>query len=248
MDRCSMGRYFEGRVPSLIILSMTFNTIVMTSNFVGHKPLYFFGLIVSSGSVIFPLTYLVTAIVTEVYGRQVASLIILMGLICSLFASFYISQSIHFPYPGFWTNQEAFAEIMGQAKNIFMLSSVAYILSEYTNLYVFTRLSQIYKGNKFVFRVLCATFLAVIIDTLALLPIILKSSSSGQIVLRKTLSLIGFKFAFICLFTTFIPFIRQFLIKNKNESVIAVQADSYEDLSLPEAESKSNVIWINSRN
>lgn len=181
----------------LLILAVAFNAIVMVANVVGHKPVQINWLIVSAGSMIFPLTYLITAIITEVFGRQKANQVILMGLASNIFAAAFISLTVIMPHPDFWDKQQAFDVVMSSTIKIFLLSSFAYILSEFTNLFIFSWVSIKLKNNYFLLRVVFSTFIAVTLDTLCLLPIILGSSPSAKIVAVKLASLVIFKLLFV---------------------------------------------------
>lgn len=128
---------------------MAFNTVVIVANMIGHKPIEVHFFIVSAGSVIFPFTYLITAIVAEVFGRQRANQMILMGLASNIFAAGFIALTIIMPHPDFWVKQQAFETIMSSTMMIFLLSSFAYILSEFLNLHAFSWISHRLKNNYF---------------------------------------------------------------------------------------------------
>ncbi len=226
---------------SLLVSAMLFITIVMAANFVGQKPLLIFGLIVSSGSAIFPLTYLISVIVTEIYGRECAKNIIATGFICNILVAIFILLSLQFPHPEFWTKKLQYEAVMQQTWKILVLSSFAYIVSEYTNLNVFTYVTKRFKQRYFQLRVFCSTLCAVIIDTLFLIPIMVTTSPTYMIIVHKIISLIIFKSCFVFSGILFISFIRDYIIKSENKRR-QLSGFSHKDEGL-EVDSISNVYW-----
>lgn len=205
---------------NVMVLVFTFSSVVMAANIVGQKPLAIFGLIVSAGSAIFPITFLISAIITEVYGRRVANQVICIGLIMNLLMAAFIQATIYLPHPAFWQRQESYQLVMASSISIYVMSSVAYILSEFTNVYMFSYLSKKFKGKGFLLRLFISTVLALIIDTLALLPIMLKSSPSYGILVKKFISLVLFKLLFIACGAPFAGIIKR-KIKKSEDSVIS---------------------------
>jgi uncharacterized integral membrane protein (TIGR00697 family) len=206
---------------NVMILVFTFSSIVMAANIVGQKPLAIFGLIVSAGSAIFPITFLITAIITEVYGRRVANQVIFIGLIMNLLMATFIQATIYLPFPSFWHRQEEYQLVMASSINIYVMSSVAYILSEFTNVYVFSYLSKKFKGKAFLLRLFISTVLALTIDTLALVPIMLKSSPTYGILIKKFISLVLFKLLFIACGAPFAGIIKRKIKKSEDNSISA---------------------------
>lgn len=238
---------FKDRVEyskSLLVSAMLFNTIVMAANFVGQKPLAIFGLIVSAGSAIFPLTYLISVLVTEIFGRESAKSIIRTGFVCNILIAIFISLTIHFPHPEFWDSQLHYETIMQQMWKIFVLSSLAYILSEYTNLYVFTYITKMWQGKNFQLRVFCSTLCAIIVDTLFLIPLMMKSSPTYSVIIHKVISLIIFKCCFVFSGLLFISFIRDLII---NSEISRRQLTTFSDHALESStykqNSTSNIFW-----
>lgn len=202
---------------NIITLVFIFSSVVMAANIVGQKPVVVFGLIISSGSAIFPLTFLITAIITEVYGRKMANYIIFIGLITNLLIAGFINLSICLPPPSFWQHQDAYELVMTNSIYIYIMSSVAYVASEFTNVWTFSYLAKQCKGKCFLFRLLFSTAIALIIDTLALVPIMLKSSPTTGILVKKFVSLVVFKLLFILCGAPFAGIIKRKLKKSEEE-------------------------------
>jgi len=55
----------------LIVLSMLYITSSIASGIVVRKLVYFSGLIFDGGTIIFPFTFLINDIITEVYGYKI---------------------------------------------------------------------------------------------------------------------------------------------------------------------------------
>jgi len=230
---------------SLILFIFLYSTVILASNIVGQKPLEMFGFIVSAGSTIFPLTFVIIAIITEIYGRVTANYVIFLGLVMNLLVAVYINATVLLPPPSFWGGQGAYEVVMRGSTNIFILSSFAYILSEYSNVYIFTTLSRILKLKLFLLRFFIATLSAVVIDTLALLPIILKSSPSISIVLVKLGSLISIKMLFILCFAPVASIAKKYVSKLEAKRIANIKSLFVEEqIRSMEKETENKVSYI----
>ncbi|WP_163831433.1 queuosine precursor transporter [Spartinivicinus ruber] len=179
----------------LVPISMFFYCIVITSSIAGQKMLAVGDFILSSGSLIFPLSYLTTVLVTEIYGFRYAKQMIITGALCNVFAAIFLYSVVHLNSADFWQiRQLAFNPVIQTAAYILLTSTVAYLLSELINAHVLTKLSRLVNGRFFPLRAIASTACAAIVDTTAMLPIMLYNTPNN--VMKIYFCLIGLRISY----------------------------------------------------
>ena len=128
---------------NFIIIVALFITVLILSNIIAVKPIQILTLpfaflgstsvILPASIIIFPISYIVGDVLTEVYGFRIARGVIWLGFGANLLAviGFLIAGSI--PAASFWENQAAYDTILGQLPWILLGSFVAYLIGEFSN-------------------------------------------------------------------------------------------------------------------
>ncbi len=116
---------------------------------------------------LFPLTYVISDIINEVYGFRTNRVVIWGGMLCTIAFSALVYWSILATPSPYWQHQEAYAVTLSSSIRIFVASLVAYFLGEFLNALVFDRIRRRAVRHGFVFRALMSTFLGNIFDTTA---------------------------------------------------------------------------------
>ena len=101
--------------PHYTQLAMLFVGLLLTANIIGEKPLVFGPLIVPAGLLLFPMTYLLGDILTELYGFAESRRVIWVAMLCNLFMCGMCKISIALPASPSWTHSEAYAQILGSS-------------------------------------------------------------------------------------------------------------------------------------
>ena len=130
-----------------VAVAAFFVTALVVSNIIAVKLVEVSGRIFPAGLVIFPLSYLLGDVLTEVYGLRAARAVIWLGFGCNLMAVAAIQAAIHLPAAGFYEDQEAYDRILGTTWRIFVASLAAYLLGELANAYVLARLKAATGGR-----------------------------------------------------------------------------------------------------
>jgi uncharacterized integral membrane protein (TIGR00697 family) len=120
-----------------VVLAAFFVTALVVSNIIAVKLVEISGRVFPAGLVIFPLSYLLGDVLTEVYGVRAARRVIWLGFACNLLAVGAIQAGIHLPAADFWEeNQSAYDQILGTTWRLFVASLAAYMVGELANAYV----------------------------------------------------------------------------------------------------------------
>ncbi len=133
---------FELKNSSLTKLLCTlaiYITSLVAANTLGLKIMPFlFGSHLSVGVFSFPIVFLMTDVIGEVYGRQVARMFVIAGFISTALFIIYSLVSIAMPWAeaGLWV-KTSYNQIFGISTRIAIASLVAFAVGEYQDVVTF---------------------------------------------------------------------------------------------------------------
>jgi queuosine precursor transporter len=165
--------------PLFVAVAAFFVTALVVSNIIAVKLVEVSGQIFPAGLVIFPLSYLLGDVLTEVYGFRAARAVIWLGFACNLVALGAIQAAIHLPAAGFWENQEAYETTLGTTWRIFLASLAAYLVGEFANSAVLARMKVATKGRWLWSRTIGSTILGEGLDSLIFVTIAFAGTGAG---------------------------------------------------------------------
>ena len=148
-----------------LIIACLFVTCLVTANIIAVKLAVIFGLVLPAAVVIFPVSYILGDVLTEVYGFARARQVIWLGFACNVLAVMAIAVAGALPAAGFWDGNEAFAQILGQTPRILLASFLAYLLGEFANAYVLARLKVATEGRHLWLRTIGSTVIGQALDS-----------------------------------------------------------------------------------
>jgi len=142
-----------------------FIAALILANLLGTKITTLFGVRVSVGIFFVPLMFLVTDVISEVYGKKKAKQFVIIALVvlAILFAMTYLS--IWLPANTTWGNQEAYASVFGASLRMIIASMVAFALSQFHDVWSFHALKKLTKGKFLWLRNNVSTMVSQFIDT-----------------------------------------------------------------------------------
>jgi len=156
------------------ILAGLFVAVLMISQVTAVKPVEF-GLISFTGAdVIFPLAYLLGDVLTEIYGFARSRLVIWTGLFANLLMSAAVWLVGIMPGEPEWIEQggqEAWNMLLGLAPRIAIASLLAYLVGEFVNSYVLSRLKVATRGRFLWLRTIGSSLIGQGVDTLIFFPV-----------------------------------------------------------------------------
>jgi queuosine precursor transporter len=117
-----------------------FVTCLLTANTIAAKLVMVGGLVLTAGIVIFPLSYVVGDVLTEVWGYAATRRVIWLGFACNAVMVLAVWLGGELPAAPFWTAQSAYQEILGHAPRILLASFAAYLVGEFANAFVLAKL------------------------------------------------------------------------------------------------------------
>ena len=148
-----------------LLIVMVFITCLITANIIAVKLIDLGGLILPSGIIIFPISYIVGDILTEVYGFRRARRVIWLGFVCNVITVIAIVIAQALPSAGFWDGQAAYDRILGYTPRLLLASFVAFLVGEFANSYILSRLKVATKGKWLWLRTITSTIVGQGLDS-----------------------------------------------------------------------------------
>jgi queuosine precursor transporter len=121
--------------------------------------------VLTAGIVIFPISYVIGDVLTEVWGYAAARRVIWLGFACNALMVAAIWLGGQLPPAPFWTGDAAYAEILGQTPRIVAASFVAYLIGEFANSFVLAKLKITTRGRWLWLRTIGSTIVGQALDT-----------------------------------------------------------------------------------
>lgn len=142
-----------------------FVTCLLTANTIAAKLILVGGVVLTAGIVIFPISYVIGDVLTEVWGYAAARRVIWLGFACNALMVAAIWLGGQLPPAPFWTGDAAYAEILGQTPRIVAASFVAYLIGEFANSFVLAKLKIVTRGRWLWLRTIGSTIVGQALDT-----------------------------------------------------------------------------------
>ncbi len=158
------SRWFLLVVAAFVAALLTSNIIAVRIVTLGDAPVVG-ELIVTSAIVVFPLSYIVGDVLTEVYGYAVARRVIWAGFAANLLMVIAIYLGGLLPAASDWGDQAAYDTILGFAGRLLVASFIAYVVGSFTNAIILARLKVMTEGRMLWLRTISSTIGGQALDT-----------------------------------------------------------------------------------
>ena len=153
----------------------------------------------SVGIIAYPLTFLVTDILSEVYGARRANQVVVAGLIASVFTTGLVELSDLSQSAEFGIGSETFHQVFGLSKVAVFASMMAYLSAQFIDIRLFHFWKRLTKGKHLWLRNNASTISSQIVDTFVVLALLASFEAGGitwAAVPRLFLDGVLFKWAF----------------------------------------------------
>ena len=154
-----------------VMVTAVFITCLITANIIAVKLVSIAGFILPAAIIIFPLSYIVGDVLTEVYGYRQARQVIWLGFLCNLMAVVGIWLGGLLPSASFWPNQEAYDVILGYTPRILIASFIAYLIGEFSNSFVLAKFKIATQGRWLWARTIGSTLVGQGLDSLVFITL-----------------------------------------------------------------------------
>ena len=148
-----------------VTLAALFVACLLTANTMASKLIVLGGVVLSAAIVIFPLSYVLGDVLTEVWGYGAARRVIWLGFACNalMVAALWLGGAL--PPAPFWKGQAAYEDVLGATPRILLASFLGYLAGEFANAYVLARLKILTRGRWLWTRTIGSTLVGQALDT-----------------------------------------------------------------------------------
>lgn len=136
----------------LLFFGMLQVSISITACVVAYRFVGIGSLILPGPPFIFPLSYVVSDIVAELYGPKLAKTIIIISLLCEFFFAIVVKIIIRLPSPDFWVHEENYFIIFDPLLGFIVAGTIAVLASSWINVNFLQKLKIKWNGRRFVLR------------------------------------------------------------------------------------------------
>lgn len=150
----------------LCLFTLCFTMALIFANWFDFRLIRILWFNTDAGTLIFPLTFLLSDIITEVYGYKHTRRAIWLGFFFNLIFIIYGQIVIHMPSPDFPTQNNLFDKIMAFDTRIIIASFISYLTAEPFNAYLLAKLKIQMQGKLMGLRFVTSTFIAAGLDSL----------------------------------------------------------------------------------
>lgn len=198
-------------------MAMLFIALSLVINIIGQKVVNigFNKILLTSDFFIFPIIYIISITLTEVYGFAMSRRIIWLTWLGNLLVTTIIILSILLPPAADWHYQQQFQTILGRTPQMMIASFIAFITGEFTCSYIIARLKVVTEGKYLWLRTSLAFLVGGFIDAFVFGFIAFANILSPQSILMLNISCYFWRLLYQLIFTPAIYPIARFLKKQE---------------------------------
>ena len=161
-----------------LILASMFIAALVASNLIFQKffywnPFGWFRFELSVGILPYPITFLITDIISEIYGRKKANQVVIAGIFASFFSMIIILIANHSPaIESSPINNELFSKVFGLSPIAVLASMLAYLFAQFIDIRIFHFWKRKTNGKHLWLRNNFSTFSSQFIDTFTVITLL----------------------------------------------------------------------------
>jgi uncharacterized integral membrane protein (TIGR00697 family) len=148
------------------ILVAVFTALVIISNVTATKGVAFGPIITDGGFIVFPLTYVIGDVLSEVYGFKAARRAIFLGFAMNILAALAFWATIYLPAADFYENEAAFENVVHAYTQLIIAGLAGFIVGQTINAWVVVAIKERTKEKHLWARLVGSTFAGQLGDTL----------------------------------------------------------------------------------
>ncbi len=141
----------------ILLLAMIYLVGWTTTYPLIYKMIEVHGILEPGAVFLFPLSYAMADIISEVYGYRVARQVVWFAVFSGFVYCLAISIVSSLPAPSFWNKQEHYNAVFSPILRAFFATTAASMIGNFINIYVISRWKVIMYGKYFWLRSLCST-------------------------------------------------------------------------------------------
>ena len=155
-----------------MLLGILFNVCLIAANILETKVIHIYGnFSITAGLLVFPISYIISDCIVEVWGFKKARLIIWSGFAMNFFVVALGLIAVALPAAPYWEGEEHFNFVFGLSPRIVIASLIAFLVGSFLNAYVMSKMKLLSGGKNFSARAIISTVVGETADSLIFFPI-----------------------------------------------------------------------------
>ena len=170
----------NNRFTLLPVLMAISTGAMLIANIIAGKQFQVLGFALPCAVVVFPVTYILSDVFSEVYGYKWSRRSAWVAFGMNLFAVAAFQMTISLPGVAWFTAQEAFEAVLGNTPRLLIASLLSYMVGDLVNDRVFRKMKAADTQNKhFGLRAIASSFFGELTDSLIFIPFAFAGTMPG---------------------------------------------------------------------
>ena len=149
----------------LMLLNVIFITAMLSANIMATKLFSLKGIAMPAGVLAYPITFLMTDVINEVFGKRQANRTVKYGFWANILMTTLLSISIKLPPFMHWGNQDAYKLVLGSVPRVMGAGLLTYLISQSLDVRLFNALKIRHNGKRLWIRNNISTIVSQLVDS-----------------------------------------------------------------------------------
>lgn len=201
--------------PLFCMLVVIFTVCMLLSNIIANKQLAIGSWNTPAGVLVFPITYILSDVFSEIYGYKWSRRTAWIGFGMNLFMVFIFWLTITIPGPVWFENQEAFEIVLGNTPRLLIAGLAAYMFGDFANDRVFRKMKGTdAEGRGFKARAILSSLCGELVDSCIFMPCaflgVLPAEQLPQMVVIQVVIKVGYEIVILPLTSIIVEKVRAY--------------------------------------
>lgn len=182
-----------------LILTVLFTSCLLISNVITAKQVLLpFDIVMTGAVFVFPLTYVLSDLFSEVYGYKWSRFTCYLAFAMNLLMVIAFTAVINMPAPDSWQLQEAFQATLGSTPKVLFASLLGFMVGDLVNDKIFKRYKDKHPNDHkgFGFRAILSSLCGELTDSLIFIPIVFCGTMPTKVLITMMLTQVLIKTAY----------------------------------------------------
>ena len=182
-----------------LILTVIFIAALLVSNVITWRQIALpFWITMTWAIIIFPITYILSDVFSEVYGYKWSRITCYLWFACNLFMSLTFMAVINMKAPEYFTNAEAYSTVLWNTRRVLISSLVAYVVWDFVNDKIFQKMKakHLHDNKWFWWRTILSSLAWETVDSWIFIPLAFLGTMPNETLLIMILTQILLKVAY----------------------------------------------------
>lgn len=168
-------------------------TCLLISNIITVKTINIFGLIYTAADMIFPITYILNDVFTEVYGFNKSRFVIWISFLSNLLMVILFRITIALPANEQFEFQNDLINIVGSTPRILIASFISFLVGNFANSIIMSKMKVKTKGKYLALRTITSTVIGEGLDTILFVPLVFLGNLEIESIIKLIIDIYVFK-------------------------------------------------------